>query len=190
MRLIGLYGLLARFDSAEELIAAAEKAREAGYRKLDAYTPFPVHGLADALGVRQTRLPYLVLLGGLLGAAGGFFLQWYGSVVDYPLNVGGRPYNSWPAFIIISFELTVLFAGLTAVIGMLVLNGLPQPYHPLFNVPEFELASRTHFFLSIEASDPAFDRERTRKFLEGLFPDETGPEAVWEVPLIAVPRAE
>ena len=160
-----IYGLLAEFDAPERLLAAADAARREGYRRTDAYTPFPVHGLSAALGARDTRLGWIVLAGALLGCVGGFFLQWYSSVIHYPVNVGGRPFNSWPAFMIITFELTILLGVLSAVVGMLALNGLPRYHHPLFNVPEFELASRTHFFLCIEARDPLFDLDRTTAFL-------------------------
>jgi len=163
-----VYGLLAEFDAPEALVAAGERAYADGYRRLDAYTPFPVHGLAEAIGFRTNRLPLLVLIAGIVGAGAGFFSQYYVAVIDYPLNVGGRPLNSWPAFIPITFEVTILAAAATAVLGMLALNGLPQPYHPVFNAPRFALATRDRFFLCIEATDPRFDSEATRKFLEGL----------------------
>jgi hypothetical protein len=164
------HGLMAEFDDPRALVAAAGRARAEGYRSMDAYTPFPVEGLAEALGFRKNRLPLLVLAGGLVGAAGGYFLQYYGNVVDYPINIGGRPLHSWPSFIVPAFETTILCAALAAVLGMLGLNGLPKPYHPVFNVPRFALASRDRFFLVIEAADPAFDPIATRAFLESLSP--------------------
>lgn len=170
------YGLLAEFESTETLLAAAQRTYDAGYRRLDAYTPFPVHGLAEAIGFERNWVPLLVLLGGLAGAAGGFYLQYWISVDAYPINVGGRPFNSWPAFIPVTFEMTILIAALTAVLGMLALNGLPQPYHPVFNVPQFALASRDRFFLFVRSADPRFDPEATRRFLEGL-----GPREVYDV---------
>jgi len=163
-----LYGLMAEFESPAELLGAAERAYEEGYRRMDAYTPFPVHGLAEALGFRRTRLPLLVLCGGIAGCIGGYFLQYWIAAIDYPLNIGGRPLNSWPAFIPVTFELTILVAALAAVLGMLALNGLPMPYHPVFNVPAFELASRNRFFLCIESSDAKFEPDETRHFLQSL----------------------
>ena len=165
-----VYGLLAEFPQPENLLAAAEAAHDAGFRRMDAYTPFPVHGLSEAIGLRQTRLPMIVLIGGIVGACLGFGMQYWYEVYHYPMNIGGRPHNSWPSFIVITFEMTILCAALSAVLGMLALNGLPQPYHPLFNVPSFELASRSHFFLCIEARDPKFDLDDTRVFLERLRP--------------------
>jgi len=166
-----LHGLMAEFPAPTEIVVAAREAHAAGYRKMDAYTPFPIEELAEALGYHSRgRLPKLVLAGGLLGCVGGFLLQYWCAVVAYPVNVGGRPLNSWPSFIPITFELTVLCAALTAVLGMLALNGLPMPYHPAFNVPEFALASRDRFFLCIESLDPRFDPAGTRRFLEGLAP--------------------
>lgn len=164
------YGLMAEFTEHEQLLEAARRAHAAGYRRMDAYAPFPVEGLAEALGRRRTAVPLLVLLGGILGGAGGYFMEWYALTVDYPLNVGGRPFHSWPLFIPITFELTVLIAALTALIGMLALNRLPEPYHPVFNVPAFRRASLDRFFLCLEAADPCFDPERTRRFLESLAP--------------------
>ncbi len=165
-----IYGLMAEFDTAEAILAAARRAFEEGYRRMDGYTPLPVEGLAEALGFRRNRMPLIVLLGGLIGCLGGFSLQYWIAVNDYPINVGGRPLNSWPSFIPVTFELTVLVAALSALFGLLVLNKLPRPYHPVFNVPRFELASRNRFFLCIEARDPHFDWEGTRRFLQGLSP--------------------
>ena len=162
------YGLIAEFDSPGALLEAARRAYAEGYRKMDAYTPMPIHGLAEAIGFRRRQLPLLVLLGGIFGCITGFLMQYIVEVYVYPMNVGGRPYNSWPSFIPITFEVTVLFAALTAVLGMLALNGLPMPYHPVFNVPRFEMASRHRFFLCIESRDPKFDPTGTRAFLEGL----------------------
>lgn len=167
-----LWGLLAEFGTPVELLAAVRQTRESGYEKVDAFTPYPVEGLPDALGLGNTRLPLLVLLGGILGGAAGYFMQYYLSAIDYPLNVGGRPLNSWPAFIVITFEMTILFAALSAVLGMLALNGLPMPHHPVFNAPQFALASRDRFFICIEASDPRFEPQATRRFLEQLKPRE------------------
>jgi hypothetical protein len=167
-----LYGVLAEFAEPAELVKATRAAREAGYTRMDAYTPFPVEGLAEALGFRRTRVPLLVFLGGLFGCVSGYLMQYWCAGVGYPLDIGGRPYNSWPAFIPVTFEMTILCAALTAVVGMLFLNGLPMPYHPTFNVPRFALASRDRFFLCIEARDPKFNREQTRQFLSGLHPRE------------------
>jgi Protein of unknown function (DUF3341) len=172
-----VYGLLAEFPQPENLLAATSAAHDAGYRRMDAYTPFPVHGLSEAIGLRQTRLPTIVLIGGIVGACLGFGMQYWYETTHYPMNVGGRPHNSWPSFIIITFEMTILCAALSCVLGMLALNGLPQPYHPLFNVPSFELASRSHFFLCIEARDPKFDLDDTRAFLGRL-----RPMAIYVVP--------
>lgn len=166
-----IFGYLAEFTTPEALIEATHQAHEAGYRKMDAYTPYPIEEVGHALGARGTRLPYIVLAGGILGAIGGYMLQYYASVIDYPLNIGGRPFHSWPSFIPATFETTVLLAAFAAVLGMLGLNGLPQPYHPVFGVPGFEAASRDRFFLQIEARDPKFDLEETRKFLENFHPE-------------------
>jgi molybdopterin-containing oxidoreductase family membrane subunit len=167
-----LYGLLAEFAEPEVLLDRARRTYAAGYRRLSAYTPFPVEGLSQAIGLRQTRLPLLVLLGGIAGAVGGFFLQYYAAVLDYPWNIGGRPLNSWPSFMIVTFEATVLTAAAVTVVGMLVFNKLPMLYHPVFNAPRFKLASRDRFFLCIKATDPQFDVVETRQFLESLGPEE------------------
>jgi Protein of unknown function (DUF3341) len=171
-----LYGLMAEFDSSSDLLDAARRAYEEGYRRMDAYSPFPVHGLAEAIGFKRTLVPLLVFLGGAVGGIGGYSLQYWISVIDYPLNVGGRPLHSWPAFIPVTFELTILVAALAAVLGMLALNGLPRPHHPVFNVSAFELATRNRFFLCIEATDPKFDGRETRHFLQSL-----KAQAVYEV---------
>lgn len=165
-----IYGLMAEFHSPEELIAASKRAYAEGYRRMNAYSPYPVEGLAEAIGFRSNALPRIVLAGGVVGCLFGFALQYFGAVIYYPMNIGGRPLNSWPAFIPITFECTVLFAAFAAVLGMLALNGLPMPYHPVFNVPQFALASRDRFFLAIEAHDDAFDAEKTKRFLQGLSP--------------------
>lgn len=162
------YGLMAEFETPTELVNAARKVSEKGYRNVEAYSPFPIEELHGALRLHHSKLPLIVLIGGLLGGLGGYLLQYYVAVIDYPINVGGRPLHSWPSFIPPTFETTVLGASLAAVIGMLVLNGLPQPYHPVFNVERFALASRNRFFLCIESTDPLFDRTRTAEFLGGL----------------------
>jgi hypothetical protein len=172
-----IYGVMAEFETAQEILTATRQARAAGYRDMDAYTPYPVEGLADELGLRRTRVPFVVLVAGLVGAGVGFFMQYWTMAVDYPFNVGGRPQNSWPVFIPITFELMVLVAAFAALLGMLFLNGLPRPHHSVFNVPQFARASQDRFFLCIEATDPRFDREGTRQFLIGLHPTE-----VMEVP--------
>ena len=171
-----LYGLMAEFASPHDLVVAAEAARAAGYRRLDAFTPFPIERLSEALGHTRSRVPLLVLIGGILGALLGYGLQYWISAVAYPLNVGGRPYNSWPAFIPVTFELTILIAGLFAVLGMLALNGLPMPHHSVFNVERFALASRDRYFLCIEAKDAKFEEKATRAFLATL-----GPSGVFDV---------
>jgi hypothetical protein len=171
-----LYGLLAEFADAGEILTAARRAHQAGFVRVEAYSPIPLHGLAEALGKRRTRLPFLTLLGGVLGALTGYGMQFWATVTSYPINVGGRPLHSWPAYLPIVFELAVLGAALFSVFGMLALNGLPMPYHPLFNVPEFKLASRNRFFLCIEARDPKFESQ-ARQLLESFH-----PLAIYEVP--------
>jgi hypothetical protein len=163
-----LYGLIAEFDSPADLLEAASRTKAEGYRYVDTFSPFPIHGMDKALGLRRTKLPFIVLIGGLTGLGTALLMQWFSAAVHYPVNVGGRPFASWPMFIPITFELTILFASFAAVFGMIGLNGLPMPYHPVFNAPRFALASRDRFFLCIEARDPKFDRESCRRFLETL----------------------
>ena len=164
-----IYGLMAEFDDVTGLVKAARATHAEGYRQFDAYSPFPVHELFDAMDAHDRRLPLAVLLGGLAGASAGFGLCYWVSAIAYPLNIGGRPLNSWPSFIPVTFEVTVLIASFTAVLAMLGLNGLPMPYHPVFNVKRFtEHASQDGFFLAIEARDAKFDRQQTRTFLEQL----------------------
>jgi hypothetical protein len=166
-----IYGLMAEFHSPEALVEAAEKARSAGYRHMDAYSPFPVEPLDDIIEKRGPYFPLIVMIGGIAGALFGYGLQYFVAVIYYPVNVGGRPYHSWPAFIPITFECMVLFAALTAVFGMLALNKLPMPYHPVFNVRRFAMASNDRFFLCIESADPKFNHDETHRFLEGLKAD-------------------
>ncbi|MBM3734390.1 MAG: DUF3341 domain-containing protein [Acidobacteria bacterium] len=163
---------MAEFDDADTLMKACEAARDAGFKKMDAYAPLPVHGLSEALGIDDERIQKIVLCAGLTGTTVGFSLMYYITVISYPMNVGGKPLFSWPAYVPPVFETTVLFAALSALIGMCVLNGLPMPYHPVFNNPRFEMASTDRFFLCIEAEDPKFDLGNTRKFLEGLHSQE------------------
>jgi hypothetical protein len=166
----GVYGLMAEFDTPTALVAAANRARLAGYQRMDAYTPIPIEELSEALGLPRTRLPRLVLLGGILGGLGGFALEVWTQAIDYPMNVGGRPLVSWPQYIPVVFEMTVLGSALTCFLAMWALNRLPMPYHPVFNVTAFERASTDRFFLCIEADDKQFDPVQTRRFLEGLHP--------------------
>ncbi|HET7294300.1 MAG TPA: DUF3341 domain-containing protein [Vicinamibacteria bacterium] len=171
-----IYGLLAEFHSPHEVVEAAERVHAAGFRKVDGYSPYPIEELSEALELHKSHLPKLVLAGGIAGLLGGLGLEYWASVIEYPMNIGGRPFFSWPAFIVPAYETTILFAAGTAVLGMLFLNGLPEPYHPVFNVPGFALASRDKFFICIEAADPRFDRVETAKFLKGI-----GASAVSEV---------
>ena len=172
----GLHGIIAEYRTPLEVVEAAHKVTAAGFTKVDAYTPYPIEELSEALELHRSKLPRLVLAGGILGCLSGFLLEYWASVIAYPMNIGGRPFNSWPAFIVPAYETTILFAAGTAVLGMLALNGLPEPYHPVFNVEAFSFASRDRFFICIESRDPRFDREATRKFLEG-----TGASGVYEV---------
>jgi hypothetical protein len=162
------YGLLAEFATATQIVTAARAVHDAGYRKVDAYTPYPMEEVLDALHLHASHVPKLVLAGGLFGMLAGFALQYYTAVIDFPMNIGGRPTAAWPAFVVPAFETTVLFAAFGAVLGMLALNGLPQPYHPVFNVPRFAAASRDRFFLCVEAEDPRFDLDGTRALLVRL----------------------
>lgn len=177
MKRTSIYGMMAEFDTPGDLVSAARRTSEAGYKKIDAYTPFPIEELSEAIGFHRNSVPLVVLIGGILGGCSGFGLQYWIHVINYPLNIGGRPLNSWPAFIVVTFEMTILFAGIFAVLGMLALNGLPMPYHPVFNVPRFAFASKDRFFLIIFSSDPKYDGLATRRFLEGL-----GPRSIAEVP--------
>jgi hypothetical protein len=177
MKRTPVYGLMAEFDSPSNLVAAAHKTHAAGYQKIDAYSPFPIEELAEAIGFKKNGVPLVVLVGGILGCLFGYAMQWWINAVSYPVNVGGRPLNSWPAFTVVTFEMTILFAGIAAVFGMLALNGLPMPYHPVFNVPRFAFATKDRFFLIIFSSDPQYSSAETRRFLEGL-----GPRSISEVP--------
>lgn len=173
----GLYGVAGEYDNPTDITIAAQRAKEAGYTRLDAYSPYPVEELSEVIIKRNTRLPWLIFFGGCVGAFSGYMLQYYTAVIDYPINVGGRPLNSWVSFIPITFELTILFSALTAVVGMIVLNGLPQPYHPVFNIPRFDLATRNRFFLVIEARDPKFRHEDATGLLRS-----TGAREISDVP--------
>jgi hypothetical protein len=177
MKRTPIYGMMAEFDSATYLVEAAHRTHEAGYRRIDAYSPFPVEGLAEAIGFHKNSVPLVVLIGGLLGGLSGYALQYWISVISYPVNIGGKPYHSWPAFIVVTFEMTILFGGIFAVFGMLALNGLPMPYHPVFNVPRFALATKDRFFLIVFSTDPKYSPSETRQFLESL-----GPRSISEVP--------
>ena len=172
-----IYGLMAEFDSPGTIIAAANKTYAAGYKKIDAYSPFPIEELSEAIGFHRNGVAPVVLTAGVVGCLTGYLLQWWISTVSYPINVGGRPFHSWPSFIVVTFELTILFSVLAAVFGMLALNGLPMPYHPVFNVERFALASKDRFFLIIFSSDPKYSSAETRAFLESL-----EPRSISEVP--------
>ena len=176
MKRTEIYGLMAEFADPGSVVAAARRVRDAGYRKVDAFSPYPIEELSEALEFHKSKLPLLVLMGGAAGLVGGYGLQYWTSVIDYPLNIGGRPFHSWVSFIPVTFEITILLAALTAVLGMLALNGLPEPYHPVFNVERFALASKDRFFICIEATDPKFDHDETWRFLVSL-----GPRVVSDV---------
>lgn len=163
-----IYGMMAEFDTPAALVEAAKRTYQAGYKRIDAYTPFPIEGLAEEIGFHRDEVPLVVLIGGIVGGLTGYLMQYWIAAVAYPLNIGGKPYHSWPAFIVITFEMTILFAGISAVFGMLALNGLPMPYHPVFNVPRFTRASRDRFFLVVFSSDVKYDPAATRQFLESL----------------------
>jgi hypothetical protein len=172
-----IFGLMAEFGDVNSAIVAARKTYAAGYRKMDAYAPFPVEELSEAIGFHKNGVALICLIGGLLGGTAAFVLQWWINNVSYPINIAGRPLNSWPSFIIVTFEMTILFSGLSAVFGMLALNGLPMPYHPVFNVPQFEGATKDKFFIVIFSSDKKYQAVQTRQFLETL-----NPLSVSEVP--------
>jgi len=165
-----IYGLIAEFRTGDALLEAAKRARDDGYRELEAYAPYPIEGIAEAVGFKSSKVPLMTLVGGIVGGLGGYFLQWYSAVIDYPINVGGRPLHSWPSFIPATFELTILGAALFAVVGMLIANGLPQLHHPIFNAPDFEQATRNRFFLCLPAHDPHYDEKHSKAFLQGLQP--------------------
>lgn len=172
-----LYGLMAEFTDEHRFLSAVQRTHDAGYQAVDAYSPFPVEGVADALDYHRTWLPQITLIGGIIGLIGGYSMQYWAAVLAYPINVGGRPLNTWPMFVPITYELTILVAAWVALLGMLVMNGLPQPYHPVFNVPQFARASQDRFFVVVKAGDPAFDYAATCGLLEGL-----QPRGVYDVP--------
>jgi Protein of unknown function (DUF3341) len=177
MKTLPIYGIMAEFVSAQQLVHAAHRTHEAGYCKIDAYSPFPVEELADAIGFRKNNVALVTLIGAIIGGLSGYAMQYWIAVMAYPVNVGGRPYHSWPAFVVVTFEMTILFGAIAAVFGMLALNGLPMPYHPVFHVPRFALATKDRFFLIVFASDPKYDVKSTRQFLESL-----EPRSISEVP--------
>jgi hypothetical protein len=177
MKTTPIYGMMAEFDSASDLVAAARRTHEAGYRKIDAYSPFPVEELAEAIGFHSNRVALVTLIGAAIGGLSGYLMQYWIATISYPINVGGRPYHSWPSFIVVTFEMTILLGGISAVFGMLALNGLPMPYHPVFNVPRFAMATKDRFFLIVFSTDPKYDATGTRQFLESL-----GPGSIAEVP--------
>jgi hypothetical protein len=176
MKTTPIYGMMAEFDSPSDLVTAAHKTHEAGYKKIDAYSPFPIEDLAEAIHCTN-HVPLVTLIGACIGGLSGYLLQYWVAVITYPINVGGRPYHSWPSFIVVTFEMTILFGGIAAVFGMLALNGLPMPYHPVFNVPRFAMATKDRFFLIIFSSDPKYSPAGVRRFLETL-----GPRSISEVP--------
>jgi hypothetical protein len=177
MKTTPIYGMMAEFDSATSLVEAARKTHEAGYRKIDAYSPFPVEELAEAIGFHTNRVALVTLIGAIIGGLTGYLMQYWIAVIDYPVNVAGRPEHSWPSFIVVTFEMTILFGGISAVFGMLALNGLPMPYHPVFNVPRFAMATKDRFFLIVFSTDPKYSPAGTRAFLESL-----QPRSISEVP--------
>lgn len=177
MKTTPIYGIMAEFDSATALVEAARKTHDAGYRKIDAYSPFPVEELAEAIGFHTNRVALVTLIGAIIGGLSGYLMQYWMEAVDYPVNVAGRPDHSWPSFIVITFELTILFGGISAVLGMLALNGLPMPYHPVFNVPRFAMATKDRFFLIVFSTDPKYKPAEVRQFLESL-----QPRSISEVP--------
>ena len=176
MKTTPIYGMMAEFDSPSDLVAGAHKTHDAGYKKIDAYSPFPIEDLAEAIHCTN-HVPLVTLIGACIGGLSGYLLQYWVAVITYPINVGGRPYHSWPSFIVVTFEMTILFGGISAVFGMLALNGLPMPYHPVFNVPRFAMATKDRFFLIIFSSDPKYSPAGVRQFLEGL-----APRSISEVP--------
>jgi len=176
MKTTRIYGIMAEFDSASDLVAAARRTHQSGYQKIDAYSPFPVEELAEAIGFHKNRVPMVTLIGAVIGGLSGYLMQYWMNAVNYPVIVGGKPPHSWPAFIPITFEMTILFGGISAVLGMLALNGLPMPYHPVFNVPRFAMATKDRFFLIVFSTDLKYSPAGTRQFLESL-----GPRSISEV---------